>query len=110
MSLSIIGHNLEVTPALRDYVTNKLGRINRHFDSIISTHVILFKKPVQHTAEVTLRVAGKDLHCSVTADSMYAAIDLLADKLHRQIVKTKAKAYRHPHTALKRLVQPAVAL
>lgn len=108
MQLSITGHNLDLTPALRTYITNKIGRLGKHFDSVIAAQVILFKKPVQHTAEVTLRIAGKDIHCSATADSMYAAIDGLADKTQRQVVKTKSKAYNHTHTSLKRMASAEI--
>lgn len=103
MNLSIIGRNIEITAALRDYVENKIGRITKHFDSVVSSQVILSVERVNHTAEITLRVAGKDIHSAATEESMYAAIDVLSDKVERQIVKTKSKAYNHAHTPHKRM-------
>lgn len=103
MNLSITGHNLEVTAAMRDYVESKIGRIARHFDSVVGIQVILSVERVRHTAEITLRVAGKDIHCAATEESMYAAIDLLSDKVERQIVKTKSKAFNHAHVPHKRM-------
>jgi putative sigma-54 modulation protein len=93
MNLNISGHHLEVTPALRSYVHLKLGRITRHFDHVIDAHVILTANKVKQKAEVTLHVRGKDLHCECEEVDLYAAIDLLADKLDRQVLKYKDKLY-----------------
>ncbi|HET9349938.1 MAG TPA: ribosome-associated translation inhibitor RaiA [Burkholderiales bacterium] len=93
MNLNISGHHLEVTPALRSYVHSKLGRITRHFDHVIDAHVILTANKVKQKAEVTLHVRGKDLHCECEDVDLYAAIDLLADKLDRQVLKYKDKLY-----------------
>ena len=99
MNLNISGHHLEVTPALRSYVHSKLGRITRHFDHVIDAHVILTankklrEKERRQKAEVTLHVRGKDLHCECEEVDLYAAIDLLADKLDRQVLKYKDKLY-----------------
>jgi putative sigma-54 modulation protein len=93
MNLSVSGHHLEVTPALRSYVESKIGRVTRHFDHVIDAHVILTANKVKQKAEVTLHVRGKDLHCESEEVDLYAAIDLLADKLDRQILKYKDKLY-----------------
>jgi len=93
MNLSVSGHHLEVTPALREYVQSKLGRVTRHFDHVIDAHVILTADKIRRKAEVTLHVRGKDLHCECEEDDLYAAIDLLADKLDRQVLRYKDKLY-----------------
>jgi putative sigma-54 modulation protein len=93
VNLSVSGHHLEVTPAIRSYVRAKLERINRHFDHMIDAHVILTVNKVKQKAEVTLHVRGKDLHCESEEDDLYAAIDLLADKLDRQVLRYKDKRY-----------------
>jgi putative sigma-54 modulation protein len=93
MNLSVSGHHLEVTPSLRSYVQSKIGRVTRHFDHVIDAHVILTADKVTQKAEVTLHVAGKDLHCESEDGDLYAAIDLLADKLDRQVLKYKDKLY-----------------
>lgn len=100
MNLHITGRHLEVTPAIHDYVENKIGRLHKHFDSIVEAQVILSVERVKHTAEITVHVAGKDLFCSSSEDSLYAAIDVLADKIERQIVKYKTKhapTHHQPH-------------
>jgi putative sigma-54 modulation protein len=93
MNLSVSGHHLEVTPAIRSYVQSKIGRITRHFDHVIDAHVILTAHKLNRKAEVTLHVRGKDLHCECEQADLYAAIDLLADKLDRQLLKYKDKLY-----------------
>ena len=91
MNLNVSGHHLEVTPALRSYVQEKIGRVKRHFDHVIDAHVILTANKLNQKAEVTLHVPGKDLHCECEDGDLYAAIDVLADKLDRQILKYKDK-------------------
>ena len=93
MNLSVSGHHLEVTAAIRGYVQSKIGRVTRHFDHVIDAHVILTANKVKQKAEVTLHVRGKDLHCESEEADLYAAIDLLADKLDRQVLKYKDKLY-----------------
>lgn len=93
MNLNVSGHHLEVTPAIRTYVHSKLERVARHFDHVIDAHVILTVDKLRQKAEVTLHVRGKDLHCECEDQDLYAAIDLLADKLDRQVLRYKDKRY-----------------
>ena len=103
MNLSISGRHLEVTPAIREYVLNKMARVSRHFDHVIDTQVMLSVERLKHTAEVTMRLRGKDIHCEADDDNLYAAIDLLADKIDRQVIKYKDKVQDHAHDPAKRL-------
>lgn len=91
MNLTISGHHLDITPAIRDYVAAKLDRVKRHFDHVINVNAILRVEKLVHKVEVTLHVKGHDFHAHSEDGNMYAAIDLLADKLDRQIVKHKEK-------------------
>jgi putative sigma-54 modulation protein len=93
MNLNVSGHHVEVTAAIRSHVKTKLERVTRHFDHVIDAHVILTVDKLRQKAEVTLHVAGKDLHCESEQDDLYAAIDLLADKLDRQVLRYKDKLY-----------------
>ena len=97
MNLNITGHHIEVTPAIREYVTGKLDRVLRHFDQVTSSHVILSVEKLQQKAEVTLHVKGKDIFADATDGDLYAAIDLVADKLDRQVVKHKEKVSNNHH-------------
>lgn len=95
MNLHITGHHLEVTPAIRDYVTAKLERVTRHFDSVIDVNVILTVEKLKQKAEVTVRVPGKDIHVDAEDADLYAAVDTLIDKLDRQVQKYKQKVQDH---------------
>lgn len=101
MNLSITGHHLDVTPALRAYVVTKLDRIRRHFDQVIDVTVFLSVDKLVQKAEVNLHVRGKDLFAESSHDDLYAAIDALVDKLDRQVLKYKDKRFGHPHDAIK---------
>lgn len=101
MNLSISGHHLDVTPALRSYVESKLERIIRHFDQVIDVSVFLAVDKLVHKAEINLHVRGKDLFAEATDADMYAAIDALVDKLDRLVIKHKTKRYDHGHETIK---------
>lgn len=102
MNLTITGHHIEVTSAIRDYVTSKLDRVIRHFDHVTSVAVILSVEKLRQKAEVTLHVRGKDIYSEADDQDMYAAIDALVDKLDRQVVKHKQKIQDHGHDAIKK--------
>lgn len=95
MQITISGHHLEITDALRDYVHNKLERLTNHHDRITKTQVILTIEKLAQKAEATVHVSGKDLFADATSEDMYAAIDMLADKLDRQLIKHKEKLRSH---------------
>jgi len=95
MQISISAHHLEVTEPLKDYVNTKLERLTNHFHRITSAHVILSVDKLIQKAEATLHVSGKDLFADATSEDLYAAIDLLADKLDRQLIKHKEKIRSH---------------
>ena len=95
MNLNITGHHIEVTPALRDYVSGKVEKVIRHFDHVTSVHVILSVEKLVQKAEITLHVKGKDIYADSSDTDLYAAIDLLADKLDRQVQKYKSKQNDH---------------
>jgi putative sigma-54 modulation protein len=107
MNLSVSGHHVDVTPAIRLYVTGKMQRISRHFDHVIDIDVILTVEKLKQKAEVNVHVRGKNIHCECDDGDMYAAIDVLVDKLDRQIIKHKRKLQDHPHDAIKRQVGEA---
>ena len=92
MNLTITGHHLEITPAIRGYIEEKMGRITRHFDQVIDVSVILMVEKLKHKAEVNLHLRGKDIYVEAIEPDMYASIDSLVDKLDRQVVKHKEKS------------------
>jgi putative sigma-54 modulation protein len=117
MNLTISGHHLEVTPAIREYVQSKLERIRRHFDQVIDIAVILTvdnltEKEKRQKAEINLRLPGKTVNVASLSHDLYAAIDTLIDKLDRQVMKYKSQIQQHDHQAIKHLPEeemPAAA-
>jgi len=108
MNLPISGHHVDVTPAIREYVENKLERVTRHFDQIVDISVILCVdnargKEARQRAEINLRVAGRTVNAECIDQDLYAAIDMLIDKLDRQVIKHKNKVQDHNHEALKHM-------
>lgn len=98
MQLTITGHHVEVTPALRAYTTEKMQRLSRHFDRVVSVDVILNVEKLDQIAEATVNAGGRKLFATETAEDMYAAIDGLSDKMDRQVRRLKDKLRDHHHT------------
>ena len=110
MNLTISGHHLEITPAMRSYVTTKLDRISRHFDQVVDIKVLLTvdkikEKDHRQKAECNIHVKGKDIFAESTHADLYAAVDDLADKLDRQVLRYKDKTQEHHHDSVKRELQ-----
>ncbi|MCQ2789908.1 MAG: ribosome-associated translation inhibitor RaiA [bacterium] len=96
MHIHVNGKNIEITDAIKAYVKEKLGKVATHYDQIQAIDVVLsvIKNPAatgKHIAEVTCKLTSGTIHCEESAESMYASIDLLADKLSRQVKKYKDK-------------------
>ena len=95
MRVNLTGHHVEITPALKDYVNEKMTRIERHFESVTSVNCILTVEKLRHKAEAKVNVTGGTIYADAVEDDMYAAIDGLIDKLDRQIVRHKEKLTDH---------------
>ena len=93
MNLHLSGHHLEITPAIRGYITEKLGRITRHFDHVIDVNVILSVEKLKQKIEANVHLSGKDIFVECHDADMYAAIDTLVDKLDRQVLKHKERNF-----------------
>jgi len=104
MQITITGHHVEVSPALRAYVTEKLQRLSRHFDHVISVNVILNVEKLNQIAEASVNAGGRSLFATETAADMYAAIDGLADKIDRQVRRLKKRLRDNHHTRPERSV------
>ncbi len=92
MQLNISGHHLDITDAIRDYVVNKVSKLERHNDKITSINVILSVEKLIQKAEATVHVSGGEFFADTEQEDLYAAIDLMIDKLDRQLIKHKEKA------------------
>jgi len=97
MNLHLTGHHMEITPAIRDYVSSKLQRVGHHFDHVIDVNVILTVEKLRCMIEASVHVRGKDIFCESADADMYAAIDSLVGKLDRAIIKHKEKSLERRH-------------
>ena len=95
MNLKISGHHLEITPAIYDYLQDKLAKVSRHFEQLMDIDVILSVDKLDQKVEAKVHLSGKDLFCESVDADMYAAIDGLADKLDRAVLKHKEKLMDH---------------
>jgi putative sigma-54 modulation protein len=98
MQISISGHHLDITESLHNHVSEKVGKISRHFDHVTNTSVVLQVEKKRHVAEATINAKGAMIHASSTCDDMYAAIDSMVGKLDRQVIKHKEKLSNHHRT------------
>jgi putative sigma-54 modulation protein len=95
MQISVTGHHVEITDALKKYVDNKFQRLERHFDHLIHIHVILGVEKLRQKAEASISINGATIFADAIHEDMYAAIDSLIDKLDRQVIKHKEKKNDH---------------
>lgn len=95
MQITVTGHQIDVTEPLRNYASEKIGKLQRHFDHMTTTSVVLHVEKNRHKAEATIHAKGVTLHADAEDGDMYAAIDLLSDKLDRQVLKHKEKSTSH---------------
>jgi putative sigma-54 modulation protein len=95
MQMTLTGHHVDITAPLKSYVEKKLDRVARHFDQVIDVHCVLTVEKLSHKAEATLHVSGSNIHADAAEPDMYAAIDVLTDKLDRMVKKHKEKRGDH---------------
>jgi len=109
MNLTLTGHHLEITSAMREYIQSKLARVSNHFDHVIDLKVTVSVEKLVQKVEATIHVPGNDIHAESSDENMYSAIDTLADKLDRQVLKHKEKRGDHhmSNGALKHQVSEA---
>ncbi|HCW99607.1 MULTISPECIES: ribosome hibernation promoting factor [Pantoea] len=95
MQLNLTGQNVEITEALREFISNKFAKLEHYFDRINQVYIVLKVEKVTQVAEATLHVNGGELHATAEAEDMYAALDGLVDKLARQLTRHKDKLKKH---------------
>jgi len=104
MQIETFGRDVEVTPALKDYVETRLERLGKHFSQPCQIRVTLSVLKNEHRVEAHANLTGQSLHTQAAGQTMYAAIDVLADKLDRLIIKHKEKNLPHASHALRETV------
>jgi putative sigma-54 modulation protein len=109
MEVSVVGRHFEVTDALKQYATEKFGRLEKYLpqkvQAVITLSVI---KKVHHTAEAAIKSNSLLIQASEETEEMYSAIDLLVEKIERRVRRYKEKLVDHKHHASGRMEEPAV--
>lgn len=95
MQIEFTGHQMTVTPAIKEYTTSKFTKFIKHFDDITSIQVTFHIEKLRQIVEATILVSKEKFHASSEDENMYTAIDLLTEKLNRQLVKHKEKIHDH---------------
>jgi putative sigma-54 modulation protein len=117
MKLVIHGKNIEITDSLRDYVSQKLEKAVSHFQSMtieVDVHLSVARNPriaAKQTAEVTIYLNGAVVRAEESSESLYASLDLVADKIARKLRQYKEKRQDKNHAAVKTgtaLSEPAI--
>jgi putative sigma-54 modulation protein len=104
MKLVIQGKNIEITDAMRDYVEQKILKAVSHFQHLtneVDVHLSVARNhriSSKQSAEVTLYVDGAVVRAEESSESLYASIDLVANKISRQLRKYKEKRTNHKHS------------
>jgi len=96
MQINYTGHDIEITAAMKNIIEKKFSRVEKHFHkAMTSANIILTVQKLNNIAEVTVHVKGAEINAKADADDMYKAIDMMMDKLNRQLIKHKEKSGDH---------------
>ena len=95
MKINFTGHHIEITPALRAFTEEKFSKLKRHYGRITAINVIFDVEKLRHVAEANLLIVKETINASSEAGDLYSAIDKLAEKLDRQLLRNKEKMQHH---------------
>lgn len=109
MNINVRGKHIDVTPALREHVEKRLGRVTRFFENLRDVNVVLKVEKERHIIEVTIPINGITLRGEESSTDMYASIDMVVDKLEKQLSKHKEKLKHYRAPAFKDDMLPAYA-
>ena len=101
MRVTVIGKNIDVTPALREIVEKKISKLDKYFKPNVEARATLTVQKNSQIFEVTIPFNGVILRCEESTDDMYKSIDLVQAKLERQIRKQRTKLQRRSNESLK---------
>lgn len=95
MEIDITGHHIEITPALKEHIETKSAKLKKHHQGSIALHVTLSVDKLEHLAEARLTVSGGVLFADAKGSDMYTTIDVVIDKVDRQLIRYKEKKTGH---------------
>ena len=101
MRVTVIGKNINVTPALKEMIEKKVSKLDRYFNPDVEARATLSVQKNRQIFEVTIPFNGVILRCEESTDDMYKSIDLVENKLERQIRKQRTKLSRRNNSSIK---------
>ncbi|MGE5391347.1 MAG: ribosome hibernation-promoting factor, HPF/YfiA family [Deltaproteobacteria bacterium] len=111
MKFDIRGRNIEITDALKEYTTKRLSKLEKYIEDVKEVQVALSVEGDRHKVEVTIPLNGMILRGEEATDDMYSAIDLVEEKLEKQIEKHKTKLYKqHRGAGLKKAFRDQIQM
>lgn len=97
MQISVRGKNVEITSPLREYLHKRLSKVERHFSSDVGAHVTVSNEPLGYGAEITIPLNGLIIRAEEKSQDLYSAIDLVVDKIVRQIGRLRGRLQDRRH-------------
>ena len=91
MQLSVTFRHMETSDALKDYAHEKISRLEKYLDSVLEANVVMSVEKFRHTADVTILSDGFKINGQEQTEDMYSAIDMVVDKLERQVKRHRQK-------------------
>ncbi|MBN2329730.1 MAG: ribosome-associated translation inhibitor RaiA [Candidatus Omnitrophica bacterium] len=91
VQLSIVGRNIEVTEAIKDYVEKRLQKLKKYFPYVVDVHVVLYTQKINQTVEITILANRFTIHGEERSPDLYASIDMVIDKMDAQLKKYKER-------------------
>ena len=110
MQVTVNGRHIEVTDSLKQYATDKFGRLDKYLPKAVQAIITLsVVKKVHHKAEAAIKSNGVLIQASEETEEMYSAIDLLVEKIERRVRRYKEKLVDHKHQSNKTDVAQSTA-
>ncbi len=94
MRFEIRGKNIDVTEALKEYTTKRLSKLEKYFENTRDAQVAMSVEGERHKVEVTIPLNGMILRGEESSEDMYSSIDLVEEKLEKQLEKYKTKLHK----------------
>jgi putative sigma-54 modulation protein len=97
MQISVSGHHVQITEAIEHYIRKKLARLEKHYQPIINSQVILTVDKNVQKAETRIHISGAEVFAEAESNNLYTSIDKMIKKLDRKMIETKRKLLSKRH-------------
>jgi putative sigma-54 modulation protein len=105
MALNITFRNLDTSDAIREYAKERVSRVKKYIESPFEANVVLSVEKFRHTAEITISFDGSTVNGQEETEDIYSAIDMVMDKIERQIKKFRGKQIKRKVSVREKALQ-----